>query len=104
MTPRKTILRELDRLHTTRGPDATTAVKALPGFDSENPKFTAAVNRLLQDRLVNGLKGEDGAMALSLNASRMREVKRELRPWYAHPGVWALLMTAGVAGAASLLM
>ena len=78
-------------------------MRALQGYNCENPKFTAAVNRLLQDRLVNGVKGGDGGMAIALNENRLGEVYRELRPWYAHPGIWALVVGAVALGAAGLL-
>ncbi len=103
MSPRKTILRELDRLRQERGSDEYAEPRSLSGFDANDGRFTTAINELLQDRLINGVKGPSGGMAVALNESRLADVRRELRPWYASPAVWTTVTVAVALGAFALL-
>lgn len=89
MSRRKRILRELHRFHRERGKDSYTSPQALAGFDRNDPKDTAALNRLLQERMIRGTRGEDGAMAIAVAKGRLDQVRRMIRPWYGQPLVWA---------------
>jgi len=90
MSPRKTILRELSRTHDGSAPTHTHPA-TIAGFSDEPAKYQKAVNELLQARLVDGHKGADGRMAIAINEHRLAEVKRELRPIWARPTVWAVI-------------
>lgn len=94
MSPRKTILKELSRVQEERGEPSFTRPSELTGFGERPEKYQKAVNELLQARLVEGRRDEDGRMAIALNAHRIRDVKKEIRPVWAHPAVWAVLALA----------
>jgi len=98
MSPRKTILRELT------GSDAShTRPSAIRGFSDAPDKYQKAVNELLQARLLEGQKDEEGHMTIAINEHRLGDVRREIRPVWARPTVWAavvLLMVAVGAGLA----
>jgi hypothetical protein len=97
MSPRNIILRTLSRRREQEGESALTRPASIAGF-SENPeKFQKAVNELLKDRLVDGMKDPEGRMALSLNAHRLSDVRKELRPVWARPAVWAVVTLLVVA-------
>jgi hypothetical protein len=102
MTRKKTILRELSRQHEATGGEYTRR-GSIPGFSQQPEKYQKAVNELLTARLVSGHKDDDGHMTIALNGGRLKEVKRELRPVWAHPAVWvavvlALVLTAVTTG------
>jgi len=102
MTPKNTIPRELSRQYETTGGEYTRPGE-IPGFSQQPEKYQKAVNELLSARLVSGHKDDDGNMAIALNAGRLKEVKRALRPVWAHPAVWvavviALVLTAVTTG------
>lgn len=100
MSPRKTILRELSRQYQAYGSQALKRPSEIQGFGKAPEKFQSAVNRLLQDRLIEGRKDDEGRMALALNEHRVGDVKRELRPLWARPAMWAVLvLVAAVVGA-----
>lgn len=100
MLAKKTILRTLSKQYEEEGPEALVRPPSIPGFRDKPDKFQRAVNELLKDRLVEGMKDEGGQMAIALNPQRMRDVQRELRPLWAHPGLLTalalILMAAGV--------
>jgi hypothetical protein len=57
------------------------------------------VNELLRDRLIEGRSDGDGRMSIALNAQRLADVRKELRPAWARPSFWlaaALLVAVGV--------
>lgn len=93
MSPRKTILRELTRTLDQEGPEALTRPETIRGFKDKPADFQKAVNKLLGDRLIEGRKDDEGRMAISVNDHRLAEVRRELRPLWAHPSLW---LTAAV--------
>ena len=92
MSPRKTILRELSRQYEKSSGQVLTRPADIQGFSSEPDKFQKAVNQLLRDRLIEGRKNEDGHMAVALNGHRMGDVQKELRPLWARPTVWAVVV------------
>ena len=57
------------------------------------------MNELLQARLVEGRRDDEGHMAISLNERRITEVQRELRPLWARPAVWATIAVVAAVGA-----
>ena len=98
MSPKKAILRELSRRNAA-SEGQYTRPGTIPGFSQQPEKYQKAVNELLSTRLVSGHKDDEGHMAIALNSKRLREVKRELRPLWAHPALWvaaavALALTA----------
>lgn len=98
MSARRTILRELNR-NATAGHMRPAAIN---GFEANPSRYQAAVNALLQERLINGTKDPEGRLAIGLNEQRMADVRRELRPIWARPVVWLAIMVVA-AGAALLL-
>jgi len=96
MSPRKTILRELSRQYREHGSESLKRPSEIQGFGEAPEKYQSAVNRLLQDRLVEGRKDGEGRMALALNEHRIGDVKRELRPLWARPAMWAVLVLVAV--------
>ena len=103
MTARRTILRELSRLHED-GNGRYTRPGAIAGFAEKPGRYQEAVNRLLQERLINGTKDEEGRLAIALNAHRLADVRKELRPWFARPAfVMAAVVLVAVAVAGFVL-
>ena len=99
MSPRKTILRELSQAR-EQGAERTAFSRpsTISGFVDEPDKYHKAVNELLQSRLVEGRKDEEGHMTIALNSRRLQDVRRELRPIWARPTVWtviAILLAVG---------
>lgn len=98
MSARRTILRELRKRY-DEGAARYTRPSSIPGFTDKPSRYQGAVNRLLQERLINGTKDEDGRLAIALNEHRLADVFKELRPWFARPATWM----AAVLGAAILV-
>ncbi len=96
MSPRKTILRELDQLHSDEGTGRYAQPSSMPGFGEQPSKYQEAVNGLLNERLIDGKKGEDGRIAIALNPHRLATVRKELRPWFARPAIWLGVFALGV--------
>jgi hypothetical protein len=97
------ILRELNQRH-ERGEQDYTRPASIHGFTAQPSKYQAAVNTLLQERLINGTKDADGKLAIGLNTHRLADVKKELRPLYARAPVWlAVLVVAGLVAAGFIL-
>jgi hypothetical protein len=101
MSARRTILRELSQRH-QRGETGYLRPATIDGFTAQPSRYQEAVNRLLQERLINGTKDEDGRLAIGLNAHRIDAVQKELRPVYARATVWfagmiviAVMLVAG---------
>ena len=102
MSPRKTILRELHRVH-EKGGDHTRP-STIPGFSANTAKYQSAVNDLLKDQLINGRKDEGGQMAIAINPHRADQVRRELRPFMARPAAWIATVGLLVTAAAGLIL
>ena len=96
MSPRKTILRELTDVR-SEDEKRYTRPGTIRGFDGQPSKYQSAVNELLKDRLIDGVKDDEGQMAIAINAHKLAEVRKELRPWFARPIAW-LATAAGIAG------
>ena len=103
MSPTKTILRELQRAHEESLGAALVRPASIPGFAADPDRFQKAVNELLKDRLIEGRKDEEGRMAVALNAHRLTDVRRVLRPAWAHPAVWAAVALMGALGAGLMM-
>ncbi len=97
MSPRKTILRALSRSYETQGDRTFTRPAEISGFNQEPEKFQKAVNQLLSDRLIEGQKDQEGRMAITLNGHKLSEVRKELRPVWASPLLWAAVGLAAAA-------
>ncbi|HKJ01779.1 MAG TPA: hypothetical protein VJ997_04970 [Longimicrobiales bacterium] len=104
MTPKKTILRELSRAHDPAKSPTHIRPSTITGFTAEPERFQKAVNELLKDRLIEGKRDDEGHMAIALNAGRMDDVRRHLRPAWTHPAVIAVVILLGAAGAAGLML
>lgn len=99
MSPKKTILKTLAGQHVSAGPGILTRPATIPGFQAQPDKYQRAVNNLLQERLIEGRTDPEGRLAITLNAHRLTDVKKELRPFWFHPAFVALLgVLAVVAG------
>jgi len=103
MTPTKTILRELQRAHEHSRGAALVRPASIPGFAADPDRFQKAVNELLKDRLIEGRKDDDGRMAVALNAHRLADVQRVLRPAWARPALWAAAALMGAIGAGFMM-
>jgi hypothetical protein len=95
MSPKKTILRELAR---SEG-QGYTRPSAITGFSEAPDRYQKAVNELLQARLVEGRKDDEGHMAIAINEHRRKEVAKVIRPVWAHPAVWAAFVLIAAVGA-----
>jgi len=96
MSPRKTILKELTNVR-SEDEKRYTRPRTITGFEGQPSKYQSAVNELLKDRLIDGVKDEGGQMAIAINEHRLAEVRKELRPWFARPIAW-LATVAVIAG------
>lgn len=103
MTPKKAILRELSRAYDPSKNTAHIRPTTISGFTAAPERYQKAVNELLQARLIEGRKDDDGHMAIALNAGRMDDVRRHLRPAWAHPAIWATAILLGAVGAGLML-
>ena len=103
MSPRKTILRELDQLHSDETGGRYARPSTMPGFGEQPSKFQEAVNGLLKERLIEGKKDDEGRMAIALNPHRLATIRKELRPWFARPIIWLGVFALGAAIGAVLL-
>ena len=104
MSPRKTILRELDQLPSDEGSVRYARPSTMPGFGKEPTKYQEAVNGLLKERLIDGKKDGEGRMAIALNPHRMADVRKEIRPWFARPSTWLGVIAVGILVAAPFLI
>ena len=103
MSPRKAILRELSQQNDPNGAaDASLRPASIPGFEARPDQFQKAVNDLLRSRLVEGHTDEEGRMTISINTARARDVRRELRPIWARPALWAAVIVLLAAFGATL--
>jgi hypothetical protein len=92
MSPKKHILRELTT-HPSLRPSE------LAGYAGSAERYQAAVNELLRERLIEGRPDDDGRMTIALNAQRLADVRRALRPAWARPALWlatAVVVIVGV--------
>ncbi|NNM05621.1 MAG: hypothetical protein HKO65_11090 [Gemmatimonadetes bacterium] len=104
MSPKKTILKTLAKQVNGDGTPAPIHPSAIPGFQQAPGKYQETINALLKDRLIEGNKSADGRMAISLNSHKEKDVRRVLRPLWAHPAVLAsLALSAAVAGLGFLI-
>lgn len=103
MSARRTILRELSR-HGGNNGNGYTRPATINGFSQKPERFQAAVNQLLQDRLINGTKDEEGRLAIAINQQRLADVKREMRPWFVRPAMLILLLALVAAGILATVM
>jgi len=85
MSPRKKILKTLATAYEHTGPGTLMRPATIPGFGEKPEKYQQAVNSLLQERLIEGMKDRDGRMAIAINEERMGDVKKTLRPFWSHP-------------------
>jgi hypothetical protein len=102
MSPKKTILRTLAAAYEIGGA-VYTRPASIPGFSADPERFQKAVNELLRDRLIEGRKDDEGHMAVAINVHRLADVKRQLRPAWARPAVWAAAVVVGVLGVGLML-
>jgi hypothetical protein len=99
MSPRRTILRELSRPNGDGG-NGYTRPATITGYAEKPARFQAAVNELLQERLINGTKDDEGRLAIAINAQRIADVRRELRAWWQRPSTWVVAVAALAIGLA----
>ena len=99
MSPKKTILKALTNHENQDGSAISLRPSAIPGFQEAPEKYQQTINLLLKDRLIEGIKDGEGHMAISLNTHREKDVRKVLRPVWAHPALLAFLaLSAAVAG------
>ena len=103
MSPKKTILKALAESQQGGGQESLVRPSTISGFQDAPEKYQQVINTLLKDRLIEGVRDPEGRMAISLNAHRAKEVRKVLRPIWAHPAVLArLVLFAAVAGVSFL--
>ena len=95
MSPKKSILRALQRAHEESGDHGYVRPSSIPGFSQSPDRFQKAVNELLRDRLIEGRKDAEGHMVVALNAHRIADVRKRLRLAWAFPALWALVFALG---------
>lgn len=88
MSPRKTILRTLARSFHKDGADVLTRPADIDGFSGRPAEFQKAVNKLLQDRLIQGQPDAEGRLSIALNGHRLADIRKEIRPFWLRPGLW----------------
>lgn len=99
MAPRKNILRELSKAGAGSGP-VYYRPSTIPGFSQAPDKYQKAVNELLQARLLEGRKDEQGHMTIAINEHRRADVEKEIKPVWARPALWAaVVVLAALVGA-----
>jgi len=103
MSPKKTILRQLARTHESSGGAGYARPASIPGFSQQPDKYQKAVNELLQARLIEGRKDDEGHMTIAVNAHRLPDVRRHLRPVWSHPAVWSVALLAAVVGVVAMM-
>lgn len=103
MSPKKTILKALSGCQDEEGSVKPVHPATIPGFQQAPEKYHQTINTLLKDRLIEGVKDPEGRMAISLNVHRTREIKKVLRPIWAHPAVLTLLALVAAAAGVSIL-
>jgi hypothetical protein len=102
MSAKKHILREIELVGEPGTTYAYVRPADLPGYQTAPERYQAAVNELLRERLIEGRADADGRMSIALNAQRIADVRKALRPVWARPTVWAaaaivLLLGVGLA-------
>jgi len=104
MSPKKTILRALSERQDAEGAASLVRPSTIPGFQEAPEKYQQVINALLKDRLIEGVRNSEGHMAISLNTHRSKDIRKVLRPAWAHPAVLTLLaLSAAVAGMSLLV-
>ena len=99
MSPRKHILRELELVGEPGSAYSYVRPADIPGYQTAPERYQAAVNELLRERLIEGRADADGRMSIALNAHRIAEVRKALRPVWARPLSWvaaAIVLLLGV--------
>jgi len=104
MSPKKRILRTLADQQEKGDPAPPVRPSAIPGFDEAPEKYQQTINSLLKDRLIEGFKDQEGKMAISLNTHRQQDIRRLLRPAWAHPVVLLVILTLFAAAGVSFLI
>jgi len=103
MSPKRNILKALSECQEGEGSERLLRPSTIPGFEQAPEKYHQTINTLLKDRLIEGIKDAEGHLAISLNTHRAVEVRRILRPIWAHPAILTLLaLFAAVAGVSFL--
>lgn len=99
MSPKKTILKALAERQEEEGKGRLVRPSTISGFQDAPEKYQQVINNLLKERMIEGVRDPEGHMAISLNAHREKDVRRVLRPLWAHPAVLVLLaVSVAVAG------
>ncbi len=99
MSARTTILRELRILHAS-GNGRYARPAAIKGFDQQPGRYQEAINKLLQERLINGTRDGEGRLAIAINEHRLADVRKELRPWFTRPTI----LVAGIAAVVMVIV
>ena len=98
MSPKKHILRELTLVGEPGSSYAYLRPSDIPGYDAAPERYQAAVNELLRDRLIEGRSDADGRMSIALNAHRIQDVQKVLRPTWARLSVWVVVAIVAALG------
>jgi hypothetical protein len=104
MSPKKRILKTLADHHRTNGNDSLVRPATIPGFNQAPEKYQKTINALLRERMIEGMKDAEGHMAIALNTHKEKDVRRMLRPVWAHPAILVLLALFAVATGATFLL
>jgi len=103
MSPKKTILKALSERQDGEGSVRLVRPATIPGFQQAPERYQQTINTLLKDRLIEGVRDPEGHLAISLNSHRVGEIRKVLRPIWAHPAVLTLLALAAAVAGVSLL-
>ncbi len=99
MSPKKHILRELELVGDPGSTYSYVRPADIPGYQAAPDRYQAAVNDLLRERLIEGRADADGRMSIALNAHRIVDVRKVLRPVWARPSAWVAAAIVAALGA-----
>ena len=103
MSPKKSILKALSEHQEGEGSANLVRPSTIPGFQQAPEKYHQTINALLKDRLIEGIKDPEGHLAISLNTHRTGEIRKILRPIWAHPAALTLVALFAAVVGVSLL-
>jgi len=91
MEYRKRILKDLLVVYRLKGTTAYVHADELSGMSPGNDEFLAAIDQLLHEGLILGVRGSVGSdgvghrLAVALNPHRIKDINKEVRGWHRDP-------------------
>ena len=90
MNHRYGILRDVYKFYVKKGPHNYGLVHAFPSFFKGNPEYLAALNQLIDEKLILSTSvpsdtTRENLVAIGINPDRLEDIRKELSPWYRDP-------------------